>query len=132
MLIESSQTCGECLEPLPLSDFGIVRARPSGRNLYCKSCIRAKVKASRQSVKAFVKRKGPVVSGRMQSAHQTASQRIARAIFNGYHSRLEIKRATRMGWDELTEELATLTLERNVLTTRVVEGERRFFFRGAA
>jgi hypothetical protein len=32
--------CPICTQELPISEFGICRARKDGRNLYCKSCIR--------------------------------------------------------------------------------------------
>lgn len=38
---------------LALEEFGTCRARPDGKNLYCKSCIRAKIAAQRLTHKAW-------------------------------------------------------------------------------
>src|SRR6476659_2297792 len=45
--------CPICTQELPISEFGICRARKDGRNLYCKSCIRNKVTQSRRALKEY-------------------------------------------------------------------------------
>ena len=45
--------CPICSQQLPLSEFGVCRARKDGRNLYCKSCIRKKVTESRRALKEY-------------------------------------------------------------------------------
>src|SRR5215204_2572423 len=45
--------CPICSQDLPISEFGICRARKDGRNLYCKSCIRHKVTQSRRALKEY-------------------------------------------------------------------------------
>src|SRR5690348_12924827 len=40
--------CPRCNRDLPLSEFGICRARRDGLNLYDKHCIREKIRISRQ------------------------------------------------------------------------------------
>ena len=45
--------CPICANELPVSEFGICRARKDGRNLYCKSCIRNKVTQSRRALKEY-------------------------------------------------------------------------------
>src|SRR5258705_10863366 len=45
--------CPICSQELPLSEFGVCRARKDGRNLYCKSCIRTKVTQSRRALKEY-------------------------------------------------------------------------------
>src|SRR4029450_12666374 len=45
--------CPICAKGLPISEFGICRARKDGRNLYCKSCIRNKVTQSRRALKEY-------------------------------------------------------------------------------
>lgn len=49
-----TRRCGLCAEDLPVGDFGICRARRSGRNLYCKECIRKKGKQGRRVVKEYL------------------------------------------------------------------------------
>ena len=60
--------CPRCEESLPLSEYGICRARKDGLNLYCKRCIRQKIALSRQALreykKARVKHGSPPVSDR--------------------------------------------------------------------
>src|SRR5882762_1259192 len=45
--------CPICAQVLPLSDFGVCRARKDGHNLYCRSCIRKKVTESRRALRAY-------------------------------------------------------------------------------
>ena len=47
------KNCPICTNELPISEFGICRARKDGRNLYCKSCIRQKVTQSRRALKEY-------------------------------------------------------------------------------
>src|SRR4030095_8504271 len=47
------KSCPICSKELPISEFGICRARKDGRNLYCKSCIRQKVTQSRRALKEY-------------------------------------------------------------------------------
>ena len=49
----SGKNCPICSQQLPLSEFGVCRARKDGRNLYCKSCIRKKVTDSRRALKEY-------------------------------------------------------------------------------
>src|SRR3977135_828869 len=51
-LIDTKE-CPICAQNLPLTEYGICRARKDGRNLYCKSCIRKKVSDSRRAFKAY-------------------------------------------------------------------------------
>ena len=45
--------CPRCEESLPLSEFGVCRARKDGLNLYCKRCIRQKIAQSRQALREY-------------------------------------------------------------------------------
>ena len=47
------KTCPRCEESLPLSEFGICRARKDGLNLYCKRCIRQKIALSRAALREY-------------------------------------------------------------------------------
>ena len=51
--IPDTKQCPICSQDLPLTEYGICRARKDGRNLYCKSCIRKKVSESRRAFKAY-------------------------------------------------------------------------------
>lgn len=43
--------CPRCKRVLPVDAFGICRARKDGRNLYCKTCVREKIKEFRRALK---------------------------------------------------------------------------------
>lgn len=45
--------CPRCEASLPISEFGVCRARKDGLNLYCKICIREKVAAQRQAMRVW-------------------------------------------------------------------------------
>src|SRR5437763_16447688 len=47
------KTCPRCEESLPISEFGVCRARKDGLNLYCKRCIRQKIALSRQALREY-------------------------------------------------------------------------------
>src|SRR5436189_4315220 len=52
-VMPDTKFCPICSQDLPLSEFGVCRARKDGRNLYCKSCIRKKVTDSRRALKEY-------------------------------------------------------------------------------
>src|SRR5207253_7831545 len=57
--------CPRCEESLPLSEFGVCRARKDGLNLYCKRCIRQKISLSRQALREYKKarvKRGSMIS----------------------------------------------------------------------
>src|SRR5258708_8149773 len=60
--------CPRCEESLPLSEFGVCRARKDGLNLYCKRCIRQKIAQSRQALREYknarIKHGSQAVEGR--------------------------------------------------------------------
>src|ERR1043165_7792831 len=45
--------CPICSKELPITEFGICRARKDGRNLYGKSCMLQKVTQSRRALKEY-------------------------------------------------------------------------------
>jgi len=61
-LVEEKR-CPRCEETLPLSQFGVCRSRKDGLNLYCKRCIREKIRLSRASLKDY-KRTHPLYRNR--------------------------------------------------------------------
>src|SRR5947207_1620665 len=52
-VMPDTKFCPICSQDLPVSEYGVCRARKDGRNLYCKSCIRKKVSDSRKAFKAY-------------------------------------------------------------------------------
>ena len=140
--------CPRCEESLPLSEFGVCRARKDGLNLYCKRCIRQKIALSRQALreykKARVKHGGTAGSqkGAVSLDGKTAfsSKRIARmlrklspadrvreAIRCGAHTQKEIAAVTKLPKDEVCDALANLLLWTREIRTQIVRHQRMYF-----
>ena len=139
--------CPRCEESLPLSEFGICRARKDGLNLYCKRCIRQKIAVSRQALreykKARVKHGGTAISDRTLTVDPKSafsSRRIARmlrklspadrvreAIRCGAHTQKEIAAVTKLPKDEVCDALANLLLWTREIRTQVVRHQRMYF-----
>src|ERR1051325_5976003 len=140
--------CPRCEESLPLSEFGICRARKDGLNLYCKRCIRQKIALSRQALreykKARVKHGGTASSERsgltVDAKSSFSSRRIARmlrklspadrvreAIRYGAHTQKEIAQVTKLPKDEVCDALANLLLWTREIRTQIVRHQRMYF-----
>ena len=65
--------CPICSKELPISEFGICRARKDGRNLYCKSCIRQKVTQSRRALKEYKTARKKYISQQVEIAELLSS-----------------------------------------------------------
>ena len=140
--------CPRCEESLPLSEFGICRARKDGLNLYCKRCIRQKIALSRQALREY--KKARVKHGGTGSAQRGAadidgkttfsSKRIARmlrklspadrvreAIRCGAHTQKEIAAVTKLPKDEVCDALANLLLWTREIRTQIVRHQRMYF-----
>ena len=140
--------CPRCEDALPLSEFGVCRARKDGLNLYCKRCIRQKIALSRQALreykKARVKHGGTTTAqkGAVSLDGKTAfsSKRIARmlrklspadrvreAIRCGAHTQKEIAAVTKLPKDEVCDALANLLLWTREIRTQIVRHQRMYF-----
>lgn len=138
--------CPRCEESLPLSEFGVCRARKDGLNLYCKRCIRQKIAISRQALREY--KKARVKHGGRPDALQPAddaktsfsSRRIARmlrklspadrvreAIRCGAHTQKEIAIVTKLPKDEVCDALANLLLWTREIRTQIVRHQRLYF-----
>jgi len=78
---ELCKTCPICNLSLPVSEFGINRQRASGRNLYCKACIRKKVADSRSALREFRQTQKQL---RMRNETTTKPVRPARPLKKRY------------------------------------------------
>src|SRR6185312_3935266 len=125
----SRKNCPICSLDLPVSEFGVCRARKDGRNLYCKSCIRKKVTDSRRALKEYRSTRkryvSPTLSDQLTVAqfnndggvatsyprllHKLSPvERVKEAIRKGALTQKEIRKATGVGDDEVGEALANL------------------------
>lgn len=140
--------CPRCEESLPLSEFGVCRARKDGLNLYCKRCIRQKIALSRQALREYrnarSKLGASLGSGHPRLTIETklgfSPRRIARmlrklspadrvreAIRCGAETQTEIAQATKLPKDEVCDALANLLLWTREIRTQVINHTRRYF-----
>ena len=141
--------CPICSKDLPLSEFGVCRARKDGRNLYCKSCIRQKVTQSRRALKEYKSARkkyisqqveiAELLSGDSSSVHYPAKamsklspvERVRDAIRRGSRTQKEIAQETKLGKDEIGDALANLLLWTHEIRTQVVGNTRLYFLNDA-
>jgi hypothetical protein len=142
------KNCPICCLDLPLSEFGVCRARKDGRNLYCKSCIRKKVTESRRALKeyrsarrrhvtspvsasidALTQQNEPVSSSPYPRVVSRLSpvERVREAIKKGARTQKEIAQETRLGKDEIGDALANLLLWTHEIRTEMVDSVRMYF-----
>ncbi len=143
--------CPICTQDLPLTEFGVCRARKDGRNLYCKSCIRRKVTESRRALKEYKSARKKYVSqqvdataiyssegeelrtsdqcqyGAKLTAKLSPVDRVREAIRRGARTQKEIAQDTKMGKDEIGDALANLLLWTREIRTGVVDNTRLYF-----
>jgi hypothetical protein len=138
--------CPICSLELPISEFGICRARKDGRNLYCKSCIRQKVSQSRRALKEYKSARKRYISQQVEMSellngdsagggHYTAKslsklspvERVRDAIRRGSRTQREIAQETKLGKDEIGDALANLLLWTHEIRTQVVDNTRMYF-----
>ena len=139
--------CPRCEESLPLSEFGVCRARKDGLNLYCKRCIRQKIALSRQALREYKKARVKHGSSSTDRSRLTinsksvfSSRRIVRmlrklspadrvreAIRCGAHTQKEIALVTKLPKDEVCDALANLLLWTREIRTQIVRHQRMYF-----
>lgn len=137
--------CPICSKLLPLSEFGICRARKDGRNLYCKVCIRRKVTDSRKALREYKSRKRYVqvletvpatsesdLTSPVQYTLRVVNklspvERVREAIRHGARTQKEMAQATKLGKDEIGDALANLLLWTREIKTAMVDNTRLYF-----
>ena len=144
-VILETKDCPICAQALPISEFGICRARKDGRNLYCKSCIRKKVTESRQVLREYRSARKRYVSqqtleGGSDSSTQNFSrmlsklspiERVREAIKKNARTQKEIAQETKLGKDEIGDALANLLLWTHEIRTEIVDNTRMYFINQA-
>jgi hypothetical protein len=140
--------CPRCDQSLPISEFGICRARKDGRNLYCKRCIRQKIAQSRQALREYKNarskygldlptRRGTGHGGKLSPApgvlrKLTPAERVREAIRNGARTQKEIALQTKLAKDEIGDALANLLLWACEIRTEVINHTRMYFINESA
>jgi len=144
-----TKDCPLCNQAIPLSEFGICRARKDGRNLYCKSCIRKKVTDSRQALREYKSARKRYVSlqalepndmspadceSHAAAQHVTRVvsklspiERVREAIKKNARTQKEIAQETKLGKDEIGDALANLLLWTHEIRTEVIDNTRMYF-----
>lgn len=141
----SGKHCPICSQQLPLSEFGVCRARKDGRNLYCKSCIRKKVTESRRALKEYRSARKRYVSQPLSETHLEGDssytrllsklspvERVREAIRKGARTQKEIAQETRLGKDEIGDAIANLLLWTREIKTQIVDNNRHYFINESA
>lgn len=107
--------CPRCDRVLETSEFGVCRARKGGLNLYCRRCIREKIaiqravtKEYRAKIKRRPMRKQCEKSMPIYLLAITDFEKVKLAFARGITDRSEMRRATRLYWDDLTDAIAVL------------------------
>lgn len=137
-----TKNCPLCTGPLPISRFGLCRARRDGRNLYCKSCIRQKVSDQRKVLKEYkaLRRAHAQQQATLEEQYgqenlwsaksmrkMTPVERVRKAIANGARTQREIAQETKLGKDEIGDALANLILWTHEIRTQIVDDTRLYF-----
>lgn len=143
----AGKNCPICCQQLPLSEFGICRARPDGRNLYCKSCIRKKVTDSRRALKEYRSARKRAVSQPISEqtglplpdsdspsanyprmlSKLSPTDRVKQAIGNGARTQKEIRKSANLSDDEVGDALANLLLWTREIRTELVDSTRLYY-----
>jgi hypothetical protein len=145
MITPDLKHCPICNRDLPISEFGLCRARRDGRNLYCKSCVREKVAQQRialREYKAVRKQHRTQAEAAIPAEEKPLTaisvtvwtklspvERVREAIRRGARTQREIVEETGLGKDEVGDTLAVLILWNKEVRTENGGPDRFYFIR---
>lgn len=132
------KSCPVCSQKLALTEFGIVRSRSDGHNLYCRSCIRKKVTDSRRALKEYREVRKRYVNQPLLDCSSSyrpprlvnelsLAERVRAAISRGARTQKEIRKAAELGDDQVGEGLAHLMLWTREVKSRMIGNTRHYF-----
>jgi len=124
--------CARCEKDLPIDSFGVQRNLPSGRNYYCKECNRLRTRRAREKQRASTQKRKPCVISPAAKIRKRTKKKVCAAIREGYGTRRQLKRRTRLDWDSLGDALAVLKYDEGIITSRVIGGEAVFLLKQTA
>src|ERR1051326_7481167 len=130
--------CPICNQDLPVSDFGVCRARRDGKNLYCRACINAKVTQSRRALKAYKEARKKYIAQQVEIFETedfsvvpvgklSPVDRVRLAIQRGARTQREIVQQAKLGKDEVSDAIAHLLLWTHEIETKS-DGDNRYYF----
>jgi hypothetical protein len=130
--------CPICTKDLPVSEFGMCRAWKDGRNLYCRTCINAKVTASRRALKAYKEARKKYIAQQVEIfetedfsvvpvSKLSPSDRVRLAIERGSRTQREIALETKLDKDSIGDAIAHLLLWTHEIETKS-DGDNRYYF----
>lgn len=124
--------CPRCTKDLDVNEFGICRARRSGRNLYCKSCNRDAVYAQREARRQMKIMRDLALrrdqAKPMRLFNFPPELRVLRAIKSGAKTQAQIARQAKLFPDDLGLVLVKLIVEQGKVASRVNAAEQREYF----
>jgi hypothetical protein len=130
--------CAKCGEQKDREEFGRVSERSDGLNIYCKTCVRAKVAKYRANLRAmhrpvnqpkYAPRKANAIARIRRFG--AAAQRVYEAIKGGAVTQREIARITKLSRDEVADAIAELLLWKKAIGTKLEGEARRYFIKAA-
>lgn len=136
----TTRYCPHCDDYLPITEFGICRARPDGLNRYCRKSVNIKIGLQRQALKEYKAAHPSLVKPAKQIDINFSPRRIARmlrklspadrvreAIRCGAREQKEIAQVTRLPKDEVCESIAQLLLWEHSIRTEIIKNVRMYF-----
>jgi hypothetical protein len=117
---------------LALGEFPINRRHADLRDIYCKACCARKSREARRARGARAYRPRQLVLVDTPGGFLTVEtiETVQRAISKGSRTRIAIQQSTRLSMETISDALAELAFNRNLLKSRRVGEDREFYLAG--